>query len=178
MTRNNCWLPKLEFWDDYDNDYPQYQGALYEIFQNDFIKSRPIFEGKQVNIRRHPIEYDKEEAFFHVTCQNYLKSRERVPDFRRCERIRWVRAFIENYNCNTTQCEECEGVKVWSEPYRNTTRVHMLLEEERYMVVVERRDSYCLLVTAFYFEQDHSLRKKLQHYEQYRLNHNRQEIIR
>ena len=44
----------------------------------------------------------------------------------------------------------------------------MLLEEERYMVVVERRDSYCLLVTAFYFEQDYSLRKKLQHYEQYK----------
>lgn len=28
MTRDNCWLPKLEFWDDYDNDYSQYQGAL------------------------------------------------------------------------------------------------------------------------------------------------------
>ncbi len=79
-----------------------------------------------------------------------------------------IRAFIENYNCDITQCEECEGVKVWSEPYRNTTRVHMLLEEERYMVVVERRDSYCLLVTAFYFEQNHSLRKKIQHYEQYK----------
>lgn len=127
MTRDNCWLPKLEFWDDYNNDYPQYQEALYEIFQNDFIKSRPTFEGKQVNIRKHPIEYGKEEAFFHVTCQDYLKSGERVPDFRRCERIRWVRAFIENYNCDITQCEECEGVKVWSEPYRNTTRVHMLL---------------------------------------------------
>lgn len=74
MTRDNCWLPKLEFWDDYNNDYPQYQGALYEIFQNDFIKSRPTFEGKQVNIRKHPIEYGKEEAFFHVTCQDYLKT--------------------------------------------------------------------------------------------------------
>ena len=157
MTRDNCWLPEFEFWDNYNNDYSKYQEALYVIFQNDFIKSRPIFEGKQVNIRRHPIEYGKEEAFFHVTCH-----------FRRCERIRWVRAFIENYNCDITQCEECEGVKVWSEPYRNTTRVHMLLEEERYMVVVERRDSYCLLVTAFYFEQEHSLRKKLHHYEQYK----------
>lgn len=44
----------------------------------------------------------------------------------------------------------------------------LTIEEERYMVVVERRDSYCLLVTAFYFEQDHSLRKKLQHYGQYK----------
>ncbi|MBQ7016939.1 MAG: hypothetical protein IJN10_08310 [Firmicutes bacterium] len=170
MTRNSCWLPELEYYEDYDNDYPQYQDTLYEIFSKDFIKSRPIFEGKQVNIRRHPIEYGKEEAFFHVTCRDYLKSGERAPDFRRCERIRWVRAFIENYNCDPKLCEECEGIKVWREPYKNTTRVHMLLEEERYMVVVERRESYCLLVTAFYFEEDHSLRKKLKRYAEYKSN--------
>lgn len=169
MTRDNCWLPKLEFWEDYGSDYSKYQDALYEIFKSDFIKSRPEFEGKQVNIRRHPIEYGREEAFFHVTCQDYMKNGERVPDLRRCERIRWVRAFIENYNCDPVQCEACEGIKVWSEPYKNTARVHMLLEEERYMVVVKRRDSYCLLITAFYFNQEHSLRKKLKHYEQYKV---------
>lgn len=169
MTRENCWLPKLELFDSYNNDFSNYQSALYEIFQNDFIKTHPLFEEKQVNIRRHPIEHGKEEAFFHVTCQDYMKQGERVPDFRRCERIRWVRAFIENYNCDITQCEECEGIKVWSEPYRNADRVHMLLEEERYMVVVERRETYCLLITAFYFNQDHSLRKKLQHYERYKV---------
>lgn len=169
MTRHDCWLPKLEFWDDYDRDYSKYQEALYEIFQNDFIKNHPVFEGKQVNIRKHPIEFGKEEAFFHVTCKDYLNDGEREPDFRRCERIRWVRAFIENYNCDISQCEECDGIKVWSEPYKNKTRVHILLEEERYMVVVEPRDSFCLLITAFYFEQDHSLRKKLRHYEQYKI---------
>lgn len=41
MTGENCWLPKLEFWADY-NDYSNYQAALYEIFQNDFIKTRPL----------------------------------------------------------------------------------------------------------------------------------------
>ncbi len=168
MTRDTCWLPEQEMWEDYENDWMKYQEALYQIFKADFIKTRPVFEGKQVNIRKHSIEYGKEEAFFHVTCQDYLKNGERVPDFRRCERIRWIRAFIENYDCDSSQCEKCEGIKVWSEPYKNTTRVHMLFEEERYMVVVERRDSYCLLVTAFYFEQDHSLRKKLRHYERYK----------
>lgn len=168
MTRDTCWLPKLELSDDYDNNWEKYQEALYEIFKYDFIFSKPNFEGIPVNIRKHPIEYGKEEAFFHVTCQDYMKNGERVPDFRRCERIRWVKAFIENYNCDSSQCEECEGVKVWSEPYKNTTRVHMLLEEERYIVVVERRNTYCLLITAFFFEQEHSLKKKLKHYQQYK----------
>lgn len=168
MISKKCWLPKLENFDDYENSWNKYQDALYSIFKNDFISSHPMFEGKQVNIRKHPIEYGKEEAFFHVTCQDYKKDGERVPDFRRCERIRWVRAFIENYNCDTTLCEGCDGIKIWSEPYKSNSRVHILLEEEKYLVVIERRESYCLLVTAFYFDHEHALEKKLKHYEKYK----------
>ena len=36
------------------------------------------------------------------------------------------------------------------------------------MVVVEPRESYCLLITAFYFDHEHTLEKKLKHYEKYR----------
>lgn len=164
---NSCWLPELEYLGDYQNDWKLYENALYSIFKADFVDSRPSFEGKQVNIRRHPIEYNKEEAFFHVTCQDYLKDGQRVPDFRRCERIRWVRSFIENYQCDNSKCPDCDGIKVWSEPYKSTTRVHILFEEERYMVVLERRESYCLLITAFYFDHDHALEKKLKHFERY-----------
>ena len=167
MNAEICWLPEQEYYENY-NSWDDYINVLYDIFKNDFIDSHPSFEGKQVNIRKHPIEYGKEEAFFHVTCQDYLKSNNRVPDLRRCERIRWVRAFIENYSCDPSLCELCDGVKVWTEPYKSNFRVHILLEEERYMVVVERRESYCLLVTAFYFDQDHSLRKKLKNYEKYK----------
>ena len=166
MINEKCWIPKLEPYDGYDT-WKDYEDLLYSIFKHDFIDSHPDFEGKRVAIRREPIEYGKEEAFFHVTCQDYSKEGDRVPDLRRCERIRWVRAFIENYNCDPSACPECEGVKVWSEPYKNNSRVHILLEEERYIVVIERRNTYCLLVTAFYFDQDHALKKKLKHYDIY-----------
>ena len=162
-----CWLPDLEYFEDYDSDWGAYQEALYSIFKADFIDDYPVFEGKRVAIRREPIEYSKEEAFFHVTCQDYAKDRNRVPDFRRCERIRWVRAFIENYNCDPSLCEDCDGVKVWENMYMGKHRVHMLLEEERYLVVIERRNSYCLLVTAFYIEHDHTMRRKLKEYRDY-----------
>ncbi|MCH5258752.1 MAG: AAA family ATPase [Lachnospiraceae bacterium] len=61
-----------------------------------------------------------------------------------------------------------EGVEVWREPYKSNSRVHILPEEERYMVVVECRKDYCLLITAFYFEHDHSLNKKLKKYDEYK----------
>lgn len=171
MISDFCWLPKQESFDNYGNSWNKYEEALYSIFKNDFIDSKPFFKDKQVNIRRHPIEYGKEEAFFHITCQDYEKEGNRVPDFRRCERIRWVRAFIENYNCKLPFCEMCEGVKVWSEPYKNNSRIHILLEEEKYMVVIECRKSYYLLVTAFYFDHEHTLKKKLKRYEKYKNNY-------
>lgn len=168
MNEDKCWVPELEYFEDYSNSWEQYQNMLYSVFKKDFIDSHPRFNGKPINIRKHPIEFGREEAFYHVTCQDYMKDGERVPDFRRCERIRWVRAFIEHYNCDSSLCKACEGIKVWSEPYKSTTRVHILLEEEKYMVVIELRETYCLLITAFYFDHKHTLEKKLKHYEKYK----------
>lgn len=161
------WLPELMLYEDYQS-WDDYQEAIYKVFCEDFKESSPEFKGQKVKVRYHPIEFGKEEAFFHITCQDYRKDGERVPDFRRCERIKWVRKFIENYNCNQRECEHCEGVKVWREPYKSNSRVHILLEEERYMVVIECRKDYCLLITAFYFEHDHSLNKKLKKYDEYK----------
>lgn len=163
----HCWLPGLELYKNYSS-WNEYEEALYSIFRKDFIESHPNYKSKRVKIRRHPIECGKEEAFFHVTCQDYQKDGNRAPDFRRCERIRWVRAFIEHYHCDSSLCETCDGVKIWEEPYHGKKRVHILLLEERYMVVLEPRESYCLLITAFYFDHDHALAKKLKHYEKYR----------
>lgn len=161
------WLPELIPCHNL-GQWKEYLDQLYTIFCEDFIDDRPSFNGKLVNIRKHPMQLGKEEAFFHITCQDYNKDGERLPDLRRCERIKWVRSFIENYNCNPALCPDCEGIKVWSEPYGSYSRVHLLFEEERYMVVIEVRDTYCLLVTAFYFDQDHRLRKTLKKYQQCR----------
>lgn len=167
---NNCWLPKQEFLSDYKNCWEDYEAVIYSIFKKDFIDSTPVFDEKVVNIRKHPREFDKEEAFFHVTCKDYSDKGDRKPDLRRCERIRWVRSFIENYMCDATKCENCEGIKVWNEPYKSNERVHLLLVEERYIVIIEKRKTYCLLITAYYLDYDHSLKKQLKHYEKYKGN--------
>ena len=165
---NECWLPSLTPFNDYGENWELYQEAIYAIFKHDFLDSKPIFEGKVVNIRKHPMEYGKEEAFFHITCCDYLKDGERVPDLRRCERISWVRSFIEEYQCDPAQCDSCDGIKIWREPYKTTFRVHLLFEEERYVIILEPREKYVLLITAFYIEYDHSLQKQLRNYIRYK----------
>ena len=115
------------------------------------------------------MEYDKEEAFFHVTCNDFKKNQNRVPDLRRCKRIRWVKAFIENYascrDMNYTDCNDCNGIKAWIEDVHGEERAHIFLEEEQYLVVVEIRKNYCLLITAVYIEHDYTLDKYIGRYQ-------------
>lgn len=157
------WLPGLVKMENY-TDWKTYEETLYSIFKNDFIIDKTYFQDKIVNIRKHPIEYGKEEAFFHITCKEYAQACERVPDLRRCERIKWVKAFIENHLCSNI-CDFCSGIKIWNKSTGSKNRIHILLEEERYLVVIETRPTYNLLITAFYLDQDHSLNKKLKEYE-------------
>ena len=160
------WLPPLEICDNLANWKP-YEDKIYQIFLDDFVYLSPSYLGNNVRIRKHPIIDGKEEAFWHVTCQDYSHDNNRKPDTRRCERIRWIRKIIENHDCNIEECVFCDGIKVWSEERKNI-RTHILFENERYMVVLEPRAKYYLLITAFYLECDNALRKKLEKYEKYR----------
>lgn len=160
------WLPELMPCTNWA-EFSSYEETIYQVFSSDFITTQPEFEKKPVNIRRQPLVGNREQAFFHVTSKEYTTQTERCPDPKRCERIRWIRAFIENYACDPANCEGCSGIKVWAEPFKMYTRVHILSEEENYMVIVERRETYNLLITAYYFDYPHALEKQLKKYEAY-----------
>lgn len=155
------WLPPKIYYEDYESDWSKYEIELYSVFREDFIESKPTYNNKVVTIRRHPIEFGKEECFFHVTCVDYNNDGIRVPDFRRCERVRWIRSIIEKADGDPL------AVLIWKKRYKANYRVHLLCESERYMVVLEEREHYCLLITAFYIEREHTLRKKLKEYTDY-----------
>lgn len=169
MISETCWIPDLEEYKNY-RSWQEYEDRLYAIFRTDFLDrdNYPFFKNKRVSVRVYPKEFDKAEAFYHVITKDYLGSSDRMPDIRRCERIRWIRAFIENYGCDSSLCDSCSGVKVWREPYRNKTRVNILLEEERYIVILEERPKFYLLITAFYLDYDNALKKRLKHYQKYK----------
>ncbi len=172
MNLNECWIPEtfpccdLSRWASYDNE-------LYGIFKTDWLDSCPTFMGLPVHIRHNPKWGDREEGFWHLTCCDYGKEgngpESRNPDINRCERIRWPRAFVENYaTCEACgdNGEECSGVFLWkARSARGKWRYKLLHEDERYLVVLEPRKSYCLLITAYYLDDDRSLKSCLREYE-------------
>ncbi|MBE5767526.1 MAG: hypothetical protein IKM26_01840 [Clostridia bacterium] len=160
------WLPELIPCTNWA-EFSTYEQLIYSIFKRDFIDSCPSFESKPVNIRREPKVDNREQAFFHVTSREYKAGEERMPDNKRCERIKWIRAFIEHYDCDPCLCESCEGIKVWEEPKGNNHRILLYFEEEDYVVVLERRDRYVLLITAYYVDYSHTKKNLLKRYNQY-----------
>lgn len=157
------WLPELLQRNpgETDNDYIK---RLYKIFINDFITHKTYFSSLTVKIRYEPYIDGRVQTFYHVITVGE-SSESRVIDEDRCLRVRWIKAFIENATCHKSSCAECSGVKLWSAPYHSYSRIMIFLEEEKYLVVLERRPKYILLITAYYVTYSHSLSKLRKQYE-------------
>lgn len=156
------WLPDLL---EYDSTYPNldyYDADVYNIFKEDFINTQPLFQGKKVCIRTNPLVNGKEQTYFHITSKDYDYSNNRTLDIERCKRIHWVKALIEHYDCNKHYCHDCNGIKTWSAVQKGKQiRIKILFEEVNYIVILEKRPTYYLIITAYYIDKPHTLKKLL-----------------
>src|SRR5688572_6472060 len=94
MSPPPAWLPELVVLSDYGGDWQQYLAAIYQCFRQDFILTAPAYPGRRFALKRHPLLRDKEATFWHLISEGSIEA-DRLPDLRRCERIRWPRAMIE-----------------------------------------------------------------------------------
>ena len=163
------WIPELEIKDPTE-DFPTYEDRIYGIFRKDFIESHPVFDGLRVSVRRQKEEADgKWAGFFHITSVEDHTTGERNVDLHRCERIRYPRQTIDNAkDCPRCHYEVCAAPLIWKNRKYGRDRIYILIESERYFVVLEphAEKGYCMLVTAYYVDYDHSLRKLFNEYDQ------------
>lgn len=153
------WLPPLMEFNDYGGNWDRYLDAIYAAFRSDFVISKPRFRGRRLGLKRHPVIDGKEATFWHMTSEGSVES-ERIPDFRRCERIRWPKPVIEH--------DSAPGVLVWAEPHRSHgNRIHIYLPDERYLVVLADRGEYILPWTAYYIQGSRSHAKYLKRHARY-----------
>lgn len=152
------WLPGLVMFRTYGGDWDRYLEALYAVFENDFIASQPFFRGARIALKRYPLSKGKEATFWHLISEGKDED-ERVPDFRRCERIGWPRPAIEH--------ADEPSIKVWENERRGEKRICLWLESEEYLVVLAQRKGYVLPWTAFLVTLAHEKRKRQKEYEDY-----------
>ena len=141
-------MPALILLDDFGGDFTQYLEAVYAIFNRDFVDSKPSLYGKRFALKKYPMEFGKEHTFYHITHEGYDEEN-RTPDLRRMERIAFPRFMIDNIKHPT--------FKVWLKRINNSDRIHILNQEEKFLVVLDVRKDIFLLWTAFYIEYNQKL---------------------
>lgn len=142
------WLPDLILFENYKGNWIAYINAIHEYFRNDFSEGRPSFRKAPVFARYHPPFEKKGATFWHLVSEGSNES-ERIPDFRRCERIRWPKSIIEN--ANSVEVKVWETIRPWKN--QKQRRINFALKDFSYIVVIAETRKGFDLITAYCVEK-------------------------
>lgn len=119
---------------------------LYQEFVTGLKNEPPYLEGSPVWCFPE-MEDGKEKIFWHLTHREDEATTDRLPDLRRCERIRWVRWLIEN----------CRDDKVLFWDYKESNgqiHTYLWLKEEKFVVILKKYPNNSRrLVTSYYVDK-------------------------
>lgn len=77
----------------FNGDWENYENALYQIYLDDIVNAQLQFRGLSISCQYRPESKNKHFGFWHVISEGEIED-DRTPDFRRCERIRWIAYLI------------------------------------------------------------------------------------
>lgn len=152
-------LPERFHYDNFNGDIMAFIEAAYQIFKRDFVTTRPSFEGKPLALKKFPLVAGREYTFYHLT-QEGDDEDNREFSINRTECIPFPRPMIDNINH--------PYLKVWTNIRKGRERILIYHEDESYLVVLERRDGFTLLWTAYPIEYKHTYEKLMKEYEAYK----------
>lgn len=134
-----------------------YIDRVYGIFKNDFIDNKPNF-CKRVGLKRFPLRSNREATFWHFTTEGEIEDLREI-DISRCERIKYPKNIIENFND--------ESIKCWKNRRGNNINILLYFQSENYLVVLSDRGDFVLPWTAYIVNYENQRRKLLKEYEEY-----------
>ena len=149
------WLPEIL---NLDGEWTITLRRLYELFSNDFITTKRFLDNHEVIWDTRKIDSGYDEGFWHLISKTDQHIGDRVPEFRRAERLPWCGPCITN-------CKDAT-IKMWDyQEGSGKTRTYLWLENWDYVIVLEKRNirkqDKAMLITAFFVEGD-STRRNLQ----------------
>lgn len=129
----------------FDGNWPAYEDGIYEAFLESFVQAGVKFRGVRVSAQFRPETRGKGYSFWHTISEapdrNNRNEDDRIPDFRRCERIRWIRWVIENAGN--------DGFLWWENQRQGNTHVVIWAKAHDFAVVLAKRSDYYVLKTAY-----------------------------
>lgn len=142
-----------------DGSYEEIVERLYEVFRKDFMKNRARHLGRDVTFNGVIDEFSqgKVEGFWHVITRDDATKTNQLIDYPRAERLPWAKPLMEN-----PHRDEIKFFFYDESDSRKGIRHYIWLEGYNYVVILQRKKSYYVWVTAFYvddWKQKHLQRK-------------------
>ena len=142
--------PDLLSFNDYGGDWPAYETELNRVFMAEIARGRLTFREEKVSCRRHDEVAGRWASYWHLVQEGKIE-KDRLPDLRRCERLRWVPWVIQN-GVQHPEIHEWQNT-------RKTEVNPLLWYREEYLVILGRRNGYWLLRSAYCTEQSGRIRQ-------------------
>lgn len=142
----------------YGNNYNEFIDAVYDVFDNDFIKQKTSFGSHVLKLKFQPILNERAYTFYHMTHKG-PDEQNRTPDIKRSEFMSWAKP--------TSERTSLYNLKFWEQERKGNKRICIWVEVDDdydYFVVLDIRKTFLLLWTAFIGEYKHEINKKKKEY--------------
>jgi hypothetical protein len=153
MIKKLGWLPEIV---SVDGEWNEVLSRLYRIFEQDFKETERTFNRMKVWWDRRVAKGERyEEGFWHLITKDQTKSKDRLFDPRRAERLPWCGPTISH--------SSDDRAKVWDFKESNgRIRTYIWLGDWDYVVILQKRKHrkgmIAFLITAFYVDGDSTRR--------------------
>lgn len=156
-----------------DSDIENYIDSLYQIFLRDLVYNKAPWKdsGLYVSMRRYDEVNGRHAIFWHIITGGSTVEENRILEEHRCVRLGWILPLILKFNNDYPEEKE---IRWWIDARRSSHPRYIITKPEYdYVVVVEERSEYALLVTAYYIEREHRRRKLRNEHDRYWSNKSR-----
>lgn len=134
----------------------EYLDSLFGFFLQTLIH-RPLSwksDGLLVSFRRYAEVNGRYASFWHLVSGGSQTDTERDVEIERCRRIGWIRPMVEAFNQDFPDNEEHIYWWISPDPRWRGRRYGIATEGFEYVLFIEERQGYALIVTAYYVEQN------------------------
>ncbi|QMV84276.1 hypothetical protein HW450_07770 [Corynebacterium hindlerae] len=133
----------------------EYLDSLFNTFLKTLIH-RPLYwktAGCRVSFRRYEEVDGRYASFWHLISGGSQTDTERNVEIERCRRIGWIRPMVEAFNQDFPNRENHIYWWVSPDPRWRGRRYGLATEGFEYVLFIEERPKYALIITAYYVKQ-------------------------
>lgn len=146
--------------------------VLYDYFCEDFVDNKTYLNSNiYINPKSYKKDDGKELVFWHLTTREtkiqkkvgnrWIVEKERLPDYRRSERLVWIKKIIENHTHDSIKL-------FYYKEKTNLVRLYLWAFDEDFIVILEKLGkSSSYLVTSFYVDKNYNRDTYYKRYDDY-----------